>query len=175
MSEAVHTRVHGLQALLKVEVARPTIDSYHVRFALARRPRISWQHLGNMLRVNALDLQRACDHPDLVQPAFAVPAAKAPAPGAAAARRPRQLVPTVGGGSLEHQALIAVGNGHGLSLTLAAAVGRDRQHGNALIQALRTKGLVRRAARFEAATLTEAGHAELHRLEALSETGEADW
>jgi hypothetical protein len=178
--EQTHVRAHGLQALLKIEVARPTIDPYHVKFAQARRPQVSWQNLAKMLGVCALDLQRACEHPEQVQAAFAVTppkAAQAPEPEARVVHRHRGVYrrPHVDGGTLEHDALIAIAAGQGFPIQLAGVLRRDRNQANSLITTLRYKGFVQKPGRFDPAILSEAGVAELKRLDAMVDAGEADW
>lgn len=164
-----HGVMLGLHAALgAVEPVRARIDTYHLTFAAQRRPQVSWQDLGRMLRVNAEDLRRHYER--WVAEQFAVvakPADDAEPEGARLTAVPWRKPPpsTVSPGTLEHQALAAVGRQGAAVPEVADQLERDINQARTVLGNLQRKGLVAKASRFAPYALTPLGERELERLE----------
>lgn len=135
MSVAGVMRQHGLGDGFSPEAGRRVIEAYDVRFALARRPRVSWQTLGKMLGLNALDLQRACER-SVVQPAAPKPV-------------PQSLL-----------ALVAIWRGATGHVGVAAAIGSTDSEAGVIIARLKARGFLTGNPRACGWRLTDAGAAK---------------
>ncbi len=152
----------GAPSWAPAEPARIKIDSYHIGFARDRRPRVSWQALGQMLGVNSEDLRMAVEG-GLKKASVTTPA---PAPdhrrNLPNITRERPKPPTVLKGSMEHLALINVSLGFGKGALLAGRINRTNNAACSLLKVLRIKGVAELSG--DRTVLTQHGKSELARL-----------
>lgn len=133
------------------EAERPKVEACHIDYAIARRPRMSWQTIGHQIGVNPQALREAVEACEAVRAAQKEAARAKPAPVAPAAWRP-----VLKRGTMIAEALLAIAAGVTTRRAMAARLSIGTVYAGTLAQMLRNKDLVNGAW-----TLTPLGEAHV--------------